>query len=708
MCVGVCTLPEWGLTRDQINAEPWGLARELLQPHKKLTDPVHGDVHLTVLETAVLDSAPLQRLRRVRQLGTTHLVYPGATHTRFSHSLGALRAAQNLMDAALAQGLGPHAADDLFSEWRSTANAEIYNKRVAEATVLARLGALVHDLCHIPFGHTLEDDLGILDSHDENHRRYDSLWPDVLSDLRTRSDLVQGGITLPDELAEQLKRLILSKSDQARSIAQQYPFVEDIVGNTICADLIDYLQRDHYYTGLPAGFGHRFFDGFYVTRSDHPNQPARMVIRISRAGQVRADVVSELLKFLRYRYELSERVLVHHAKLAADVMIGKAMEMWRDALQSESSDEAAITTIEEQVLRRSDDGLLEYLEDEAERYQGDRRWHGIGEIAKQIQSRRLFRSAGRYSRRAMADELYERYGSRSARAELEQDGAEYAGIEDDWMIALWVPKPTMRLKPAAVLVDDGAPTEIVPLEAWDLENGLRGSEIIESHRGLWAIHVYVDRRLPKPQRDVVLARLQMRLGINGWDDSDRSLAQMAAERVRAERRWPAARLTELTQSAERELSDQPTFDGLVQAVRDGSRPRDDLGVLDTWRTRGGISIEHPDLEAAIAGAPDSVVRVDEMEFDVATEEGVVRLNLTLFVRELGDEAFVTPDGRERVRALIDEAPDDFEKRVSNQLSAGNVAQRAGDAEDGTNEPVLAVELAVREFVSAASTLGLDL
>jgi HD superfamily phosphohydrolase len=51
-----------------------------------------------VLEVAVVDSRPFQRLRRVRQLGMTHLVYPGAVHTRFSHSLGAVRVAQLLLD----------------------------------------------------------------------------------------------------------------------------------------------------------------------------------------------------------------------------------------------------------------------------------------------------------------------------------------------------------------------------------------------------------------------------------------------------------------------------------------------------------------------------------------------------------------------------------------------------------------------------------
>ena len=64
--------------------------------------------------------------------------------------------------------------------------------------------------------------------------------------------------------------LILSKlqGHEPTDASERYPFVGDIVGNTICADLIDYLQRDHEFTGLPAKLGDRFIHGFYVTRSE--------------------------------------------------------------------------------------------------------------------------------------------------------------------------------------------------------------------------------------------------------------------------------------------------------------------------------------------------------------------------------------------------------------------------------------------------------
>src|SRR5262245_30596762 len=128
-------MPKWGLTPEQRATRPWGLPPEALLPAKTITDPIHGDIYVTALENRVIDSAPLQRLRRVRQLGTTHLVYPGATHTRFSHSLGALRSAQNLIDAVVDHRHGPYAVPDLFGQWQS--NPEEYQRKVAEATVLA-------------------------------------------------------------------------------------------------------------------------------------------------------------------------------------------------------------------------------------------------------------------------------------------------------------------------------------------------------------------------------------------------------------------------------------------------------------------------------------------------------------------------------------------------------------------------------------------
>ena len=343
-------MPKWGLTPEMRQAGPWGFDRtlDLLAPAKVITDPVHGDIYLNRLELLVVNSRPLQRLRRVRQLGMTAEVYPGATNTRFSHSLGALRVAQNLVDIVLDQGNDPHGVPDLFHEWRNAGQEEDYLGKIGEVTVAARLGALLHDLAHVPFGHSIEDDLGILPAHDKGRERFEFLWCQLAEDLENRLDReeYEAVKTLVDgDLASELRPLILSKEvlDGGPSIdahqVMRYPFVADLVGNTICADLIDYLPRDHLYSGLPMALGHRFLDAFFVTGTDRTRLGQRMALNIARENRERTDVITELLKYLRYRYELTERVLVHHAKLAADAMVGKALELWFEEVRAEAADE---------------------------------------------------------------------------------------------------------------------------------------------------------------------------------------------------------------------------------------------------------------------------------------------------------------------------------------------------------------------------------
>jgi HD superfamily phosphohydrolase len=330
-----------------LNARPWGIdpRLELLVPSKVVTDPIHGDVYLNRLELLVVNSRPFQRLRRVRQLGMTPAVYPGATNTRFAHSLGVLRAAQDLLDVVLDQRHDPHGVPDLFAEWESAAETEDeFPRKVGEVVIAARLGALLHDLAHVPYGHSIEDDLGILPAHDKGPHRFDYLWGQLREDLRVRltEEEFAAAATLVDgELAAELRPLILSKetvSDGARIDAHdvmRYPFVADLVGNTICADLIDYLPRDHLYSGLPMALGHRFLDAFFVTGTDRTRLASRMALSIVRENRERTDIVTELLKYLRYRYELTERVLVHHAKLSADAMVGKALELWFEEIHDQ-------------------------------------------------------------------------------------------------------------------------------------------------------------------------------------------------------------------------------------------------------------------------------------------------------------------------------------------------------------------------------------
>lgn len=113
-------------------------------------DPVHGDIRLTEFEWQVLRCREFQRLRWIRQLGFSNLVYPGAEHTRLNHSIGTM-----------------HISDRILRQIEDITGRPFD----PEERLMARMYSLVHDVTHICYGHTLEDELGIYDRHDQNSRR---------------------------------------------------------------------------------------------------------------------------------------------------------------------------------------------------------------------------------------------------------------------------------------------------------------------------------------------------------------------------------------------------------------------------------------------------------------------------------------------------------------------------------------------------------
>ena len=113
----------------------------------EIRDPVHGFIHLNQLEWDVINQPVFQRLRRIRQLGWTDMVYPGATHTRFEHSLGVMHVASRMFDALLRRS-----RDVLCSNDYGFDDASLGRQRR-----IIRLAALLHDLGHGPFSHAAEE-----------------------------------------------------------------------------------------------------------------------------------------------------------------------------------------------------------------------------------------------------------------------------------------------------------------------------------------------------------------------------------------------------------------------------------------------------------------------------------------------------------------------------------------------------------------------
>lgn len=568
-------MPDWGLSESERETRPWGLPEALLEPAKVFTDPIHGDIHLNRVEVACVDSPPFQRLRRIKQLGETHLVYPGAVHTRFSHSLGALRLAQHLLDRIHNQGQGLHAVEDLLSDWGPDRE-----RRWAEATVLARLGGLLHDLCHVPAGHTIEDDLGLLEPHDENDERFTALWGELAQSVSAATERHGGAQMAEDvsatllekdgQLYAQLRGLIISKGDGVKPIAKmKYPFCADLVGNTICADLLDYLARDHLFAGLPHSLGHRFTSAFFIVGAERGPYSKRLALNIMRDEHERTDIVSELLKALRYRYELTERVLVHHAKLAADAMLGEAIERWGWAVwyaeakrahvldqgqfgskfeahkipakrmeiepqkKKMSSAEAAEKTPIRIAARKRMDLCLRSLGDE-ELVAELKRLPEAADLPKEVRPlltqaaglaedlalRRLFKPVTRVGPRdAPADALWKDFGDPDARAALELGAQRFARLGNEPQVIVWLPPLEMRLKLAGVLVRHSR--GISPFVSYERAGRRRGSEIYDAHEALWAAYVFVNPEVRRDQDavDRVVAYLAREMGVR-WEGFD--------------------------------------------------------------------------------------------------------------------------------------------------------------------------------------------
>ena len=248
-----------------------------------IRDPVHGDIALGPLETAVLDCAAVQRLRGIKQLGTASLVYPGAVHTRFDHSLGASAVSHRIVAALRRDGV----------------------EVTRELEDLVAVGALLHDVTHVPFGHTLEDERRLFPRHDKGTRL---------------ARLLEG------ELGAALERLgIRAAVGDLLGAARPAlpPWARDVISSTIDADLLDYLRRDSYFAGLAHDYDDRVFH--YFTVAD-----GHLALQMCKHGMDRPDARSEVIQLLRMRYFLTERVYYHHTKVVAGAMISKAVELALD------------------------------------------------------------------------------------------------------------------------------------------------------------------------------------------------------------------------------------------------------------------------------------------------------------------------------------------------------------------------------------------
>lgn len=265
-------------------------------------DPLWDNIRLDRAAVLALDTPAVQRLRYVRQLGHTFLVYPGATHTRFEHALGAYHLARRALTSLEELGeIGPATPSDCLA---------------------VRIAALLHDIGHYPFSHALEE---------AGFPSHEALGVAKLTQGELGDRLVEiGGKDFPATVGA----LITGVSRNP---------LRGLISSSIDLDKIDYLSRDARMCGVP--YGTVDVDRLLSSLTLVEVEPGRYEVGVMEKG------LSALESLLFAKYQMYRNVYWHHAVRSATCMFKRAV---REAVRRGS---VTMQTIAE----ATDDGLMDHL-----------------------------------------------------------------------------------------------------------------------------------------------------------------------------------------------------------------------------------------------------------------------------------------------------------------------------------------------------------
>jgi HD superfamily phosphohydrolase len=268
-----------------------------------IRDPLWNNIRVDPLALRLVDTPAFQRLRYVRQLGLAYLVYPGASHSRFEHALGAYHLAQRAL--ALFAERGPQ------------------QELSPDACRIVRCAALLHDIGHYPFSHALEE-IGAL--HHEEVARPLITDGEVAEVLRRE---------LGGDAPERIMALIRGRSDSP---------LQGLISGSLDLDKIEYLKRDAFMCGVNYGDidVDRLLDSLQLV---HDPERGDTTVGISEKG------LSALESLLFAKYQMYRNVYWHHAVRSATAMYKRLVE---GALRAGSLDAATLAAF-------TDEGLLHEL-----------------------------------------------------------------------------------------------------------------------------------------------------------------------------------------------------------------------------------------------------------------------------------------------------------------------------------------------------------
>jgi len=303
-----------------------------------LRDPVHGAIDLSAQERTLLDAAPFQRLRFVKQLGFSDLVYPGATHTRFAHSVGTMHVAGRMFDVV-------------------SQTLPLPAKLAAHFRQVLRLAALSHDLGHPPLSHSSERALPALS------RLGLPAWA-VASAAKATAPQAGGRAKAPGDdpprraKHEDYSRAILLAEPLAGILRERFgvsalevvsllgrtapecegafvhggvdyaPLLAQMVSSELDADRMDYLLRDSKFSGVSYGS----YDLEWLLRNlGHGVSDGKAYLAIDRRA------VFAFEDFLLARYQMFIAVYFHRSSVAYDALLHRYYERCAEAFSVPTS-----------------------------------------------------------------------------------------------------------------------------------------------------------------------------------------------------------------------------------------------------------------------------------------------------------------------------------------------------------------------------------
>lgn len=252
-----------------------------LSEEKVFKDPVHRYIHVRDQVIWDLIGTPeFQRLRRIKQLGTTYFTFHGAEHSRFNHSLGVYEIVRRIIENF-----------NRLPNWEWT----------AKDRMLTLCAALLHDLGHGPFSHSFEKVFDL--NHEDFTRKI------ILGDTKVNEILTKIDKKFPQEVADVIHKTHPNK------------LIVSLISSQIDADRMDYLQRDAYYTGV--SYGH--FDMERILRVMRPMED-QVVIKESGMHAVEDYIMS--------RYQMYWQVYFHPVTRSAEVILTKILHRAKELYES--------------------------------------------------------------------------------------------------------------------------------------------------------------------------------------------------------------------------------------------------------------------------------------------------------------------------------------------------------------------------------------